>query len=465
VRLASRDELAAAARVAPLLRAARDLARWAVRRQAQPKAGLSAAAAASAAEELDLSQEEIAAAWQVAASARMLDGTPPGDQPDILAAGDPDTVLTLWNDALCVMLRTEELEGLVTALYTVGGPVRIDALFEAYETARVQAPPVDAGESGPAQAGPVQAGPGQAGPGQAGPGQAGPGQAGPGQAGPGQAGPGQAGPGQAGPGQAGAGETDVLALSAALETLADLGVVDLGSDEEAGVLTVALSRLGTWGVHGRLRARGWQLPVAGQLAQHPAAVLLAALADYDAEEGEAEIAAWLGLRGPAEAAAELMEAARQGSPGLRGAAFAVLDRVGDGAIPAVREALDDPVLRPHAVVWLRDHGDQAELARGDQEWLLVDLGAGLLEEAEPEDVVAELLPDLPSGGQSKLVADLWRVSHPGLIGLLTALGAHHHDPAVAKAARKAAFKARSHAAMAGVGERPPAGCARPPAID
>ena len=211
------------------------------------------------------------------------------------------------------------------------------------------------------------------------------------------------------------------------------------------MLTVVLSRLGTWGVHGRLRARGWQLPVAGQLAHDPAAVLLAALADYDAEEGEAEIAAWLAQRGPEDAAAELMEAARGGSPGLRGAAFAVLDRVGDEAIPAVREALADPVLRPHAAVWLRDHGDQAELGRGDQEWLLVDLGAGLLEEAQPEDVVAELLPDLPSGGQAKLVAGLWQVSHPGLIGLLTALGAHHHDPAVAKAARKAAFKARSHA--------------------
>ena len=67
---------------------------------------------------------------------------------------------------------------------------------------------------------------------------------------------------------------------------------------------------------------------------------------------------------------------------------------------------------------------------------------------QPEDVVAELLPDLPSGGQAKLVAGLWQVAHPGLIGLLTALGRHHHDPAVAKAARKAAFKARSRAATA-----------------
>jgi hypothetical protein len=257
-----------------------------------------------------------------------------------------------------------------------------------------------------------------------------------------------------GPAGKAGGRADVVRLSAALETLADLGVVDLGSDEEAGVLTVVLSRLGIWGVHRRLRARGWQLPVAGQLAQDRAAVLLAALADYDAEEGEAEIAAWLALRGPRDAAAELMEAARGGSPGIRGAAFAVLDRIGDEAIPAIRAALADPVLRPHAAVWLRDHGEHAELCRGDQEWLLVDLGAGLLEEAEPEDVVAELLPDLPSGGQAKLVAGLWQVSHPGLIGLLTALGKHHHDPAVAKAARKAAFKARSRPATGSPRGRP-----------
>jgi hypothetical protein len=374
--------------VAPLLRAARDLARWAAVRP-----GLSAADTESAAADLGLSLEEIESAWLVARGARMLGQDDSGQRMDVLSAGDPDAVLTLWDDALSATLHTTELEGLVTALYTAGEPVRIDALFEAYQTARQQVPP--GGEDG--------------------------------------------------------GSVDVVGLSSALETLADLGVVDLDTDEEAGGLTVGLSRLGTWGVHGRLRARGWQLPVAGQLAQDRAAVLLAALADYDAEDGEAEIAAWLAHRGPAEAATELMEAARQGSPGLRGAAFAVLDRVGDEAIPSVSPALDDPVLRPHAVVWLRDHGEQAELCRGDQEWLLVDLGAGLLEEAQPEDVVAELLPDLPSGGQAKLVAGLWEVEHPGLIGLLTALGDHHNDPAVAKAARKAALKARSRAAMGPAG--------------
>jgi len=58
-------------------------------------------------------------------------------------------------------------------------------------------------------------------------------------------------------------------------------------------------------------------------------------------------------------------------------------------------------------------------------------------------VVAELLPDVPAADQAEIVAGLWRVSHPGVTDLLTALSEHHPDPAVARAARKAAFKARS----------------------
>jgi hypothetical protein len=44
------------------------------------------------------------------------------------------------------------------------------------------------------------------------------------------------------------------------------------------------------------------------------------------------------------------------------------------------------------------------------------------------------------------VAGLWEVDHPAVTYLLTALSEHHPDPAVARAARKAAFKARSPSA-------------------
>jgi len=430
VRLASREELTAAARVAPLLRVARDLAAWTGPARPVTAGGdLTPADAAVAAGALDVSAEELRAAWAIATKTGMVavsgHRAGPGKRFGVLESGRPDEALATWCEAAAAVLSQENLDGLATALYTAGRPVRLDALFEAYAAAvgalTVSAPD---GPGGAEDGKTIPNGP--------------------------DAGP-AAGTGPAG----GTTEAEIApafspafspGLAPGLELLADLGVVELGADEdeddEAG-LTVTLSPIGLWLVRERLSARGWRVPVVGGSAGGGAAAVLAVLADYDADDGEAEIAAWLGRRAPERAAEELTEAASQGSPGLRGAAFAVMDRVGAAAVPAVRRALANPVLRPHAAVWLREHGEEAGLSREDSAWLLVDLGAGLLEEAAPEDVVAELLPDLPPQAQAELVAGLWRVEHPGVTELLTTLSNHHPEPGVAKAARKAAFKARS----------------------
>jgi hypothetical protein len=403
VRLAPRDDLANLARVAPLLRAARDLDDWAAaigdldaHRDLAPEQALVAASA------LDLAPREIVAAWRVVGAHKEAAELKPRDDGlgAVLGAGSAEAVLEVWDTALAVILASEELDGIATALYTVGGPVGIDGLFDAYANAagasRNEAPSADTAADGPGDAGP---------------------------------------------------EPDHgAALSVALETLADLGVVELGTEEADGSLTVALSPLGTWGVHRRLGAQGWHVPVLGVAARYDAQGLLAALANCDAEDGEAEITTWLASRDAEAAAAELIEAAATGSPGQRGAAFAVLDRIGVAARDEVRAALDHPLLRAHAAVWLLEHGEDVRLEPEDRTWLLVDLGAGLLEEAAPADVVAELLPNLPAEDQVEIVAGLWRVSHPGVTGLLTALSDHHPDPSVSRAARKAAFKARSPAA-------------------
>jgi hypothetical protein len=409
VRLAPREELAGAARVAPLLRAARDLNRWLRGAAGLSAAGLSAGdlaesvalspeRVAAAAAELEMAPSEVEMAWQVARAASETTGGVAADL-DSLTSADAEEVLALWDSALQVTLAAEDLDGLATALYTVGAPVRMESLFDAYAAAAgTQRPQADR---------------------------------------------------QAGHGDQAQEHDQAAALSRALETLADLGVVELGTEEAAGGLTVALSPLGVWGVHRRLRGQGWHVPVLGSAGRPGAAGLLATLASCDAEDGEAEISTWLTSRTAARAAAELVSAARTGSPGLRGAAFAVLDRVGAGAIGEVRAALAEPLLRAHAAVWLHEHGEEAELTPDDRTWLLVDLGAGLLEEADPRDVVAELLPEVPARTQAEIVASLWQVSHPGVTGLLTALGEHHPDPAVARAARKAAFKARSPSAGTG----------------
>jgi hypothetical protein len=392
VRLAPREELAAAARVAPVLRAAADLEAWVSGVTGQPGDGasdvLTPAQASAASVGLELTPTEVDAAWRVVVAMRHQSaGSTNG-----IARWDAGEVLGAWDSALAAILDAEELDGLATALYTVGAPVRIDALFDAYTAAAGSPRPEP---EGAAQYGVVPE------------------------------------------------PDEAAALSRALETLADLGVVELGTEETAGGLTVALSPLGIWGVHRRLRGQGWHVPVLGSAGRDGAVGLLKTLASCDAEDGETEIGTWLGGRTPGVAAQELIRAAATGSPGLRGAAFAVLDRIGGEAIVHVRAAMADPLLRAHAAVWLHEHDEPAELQPADRTWLLVDLGAGLLEEADPRDVVAELLPEVPAQAQAEIVAGLWRVDHPAIIDLLTALSEHHPDPAVARAARKAAFKARS----------------------
>jgi hypothetical protein len=428
VRLASPEELASAARVAPLLRVARDLAVWAgTGRPLTGQGEFTPPDAADAADALDLSPDEVRAAWAIARGTGMVatsgSKAARGERLDVLASGEPEEALATWRSALRTVLAQESLDGLATALYTAGRPVRLDALFEAYAAAVGALTVSGDGEATAATSSGAQADPRPAGGDHTAPGPAG-----------------RAGGDQ---GSGGHGDAGAPGLSPGLEILADLSVVELGADEDGAGLTVSLSPLGLWGIQDRLSARGWRVPILGGSAGGGATAVLAVLADYDAEDGEAEIAAWLARRSPERAAEELTEAARTGSPGLRGAAFAVLDRVGGAAVPAVRRALANPVLRPHAAVWLRDHGQDASLSREDSAWLLVDLGAGLLEEAAPEDVVAELLPDLPPRAQAELVAGLWQVEHPAVIELLTTLSDYHPEPDVAKAARKAAFKARS----------------------
>ena len=135
VRLAPREELAAAARVAPLLRAARDVARWIGPGRAVTKAGrLRQPDAIAAATHLELIPAEFEAAWRVAVAAQMLvlaEGrAEAGQRLEVLSSPAADDVLGAWDAALTVMLAAEDLDGMATALYTVGGPVRMDALFD-----------------------------------------------------------------------------------------------------------------------------------------------------------------------------------------------------------------------------------------------------------------------------------------------------------------------------------------------
>ncbi|WP_149257362.1 hypothetical protein [Actinomadura sp. K4S16] len=231
---------------------------------------------------------------------------------------------------------------------------------------------------------------------------------------------------------------DALALE--LATLEDWGVI------EASGAGRSLTPLGVWAVRELLLADGFTAPVIGELAGARASELIAGLTWYRPEAADEEIDGWLASHDPKDAAADLLDVMRTGGPGARNLAAAVLHRVGPEAAGVVRAAQEHPLVSPYAAMWLNAAGDPAgrELAREEYLWVFVDTVAGMLETAEPAEAVEAALIDAPPGAEMKAMVDeLWRTHHPGAADVLEALGAHHPDKATAKAARTAAYKARS----------------------
>lgn len=232
------------------------------------------------------------------------------------------------------------------------------------------------------------------------------------------------------------------ALRGGFTELADeLGVVDVDGDR------VTLSPLGTWGMRRRLIAEGYEAPAVGALADAPAADLLDGIGGYSEDAAADEIATWLGRRDPLAAAEQLVAAAHESTPVRRQMAFALLDQVPGAAEPVVRAALEDSDLRPYAAVWLanRELEPVVEPSVEETSWLLIDMGAALIDTGDPAYLAEQLGLEIPAAELARRMEDLWRVEHPRAADVLTAIGDHHPDHAVAKAARKASFRARSRA--------------------
>lgn len=220
-----------------------------------------------------------------------------------------------------------------------------------------------------------------------------------------------------------------------------LGAVEIAGDR------VALGALGTWGLRRRLIEEGYDAPAVGALAGAPAVELLDGIGGHSEEAAEEEITAWLAGRDPRDAARGLVDAARNATPVRRQLAFALLDQVPAVAEQVVRTALDEPKLRPYAAVWLanRELDPLVEPSAEETSWLLIDMGAALIDTGDPACLAEQLGLEIPAGELARRMTDLWRVDHPRVADVLSAIGDHHPDPAVAKAARKASFRARSRA--------------------
>ncbi|WP_188192811.1 hypothetical protein [Nonomuraea sp. SYSU D8015] len=233
------------------------------------------------------------------------------------------------------------------------------------------------------------------------------------------------------------GEAD---LAGVLDRLAWCGLLRVAGDD------AELTPLAVWALREHYLSLGLDAPQAPDLAEADALGLIEGLLEgIPAELAEADIDRWLTGRTPGEAAGELLAAA-SGAPAVaRGIAITIVDRLGPEAEPQVRDYLEDQELRPHAIHWLAARGLPApQLTQEELLWVSVDMLALAMPAAEEDpEIFAENMA--ASGPPAHMIEEMWRVDHPDVVEVLELLGRSIPDGTVAKAARKAAFKARSRA--------------------
>ncbi|GLW12133.1 hypothetical protein Misp01_72610 [Microtetraspora sp. NBRC 13810] len=238
--------------------------------------------------------------------------------------------------------------------------------------------------------------------------------------------------------ETGLGEED-LDLDAAVARLDYCGLVERMDGDLLG-----LTPLAVWGLRELYAGLGMEAPEASDIALAGGRELIEALlAGVPTELAEEDIVRWLARRPPEDAAAELLGAAGGAPAVARGIAVTIVDRLGPEAEPAVRAHLADPELRPHVIHWLSARGFAAPpLSQAEVLWVSVDMLALAISAAD-EDPEAFAENMAASGPSAHMIEEMWRVDHPDVVDVLDLLGRSLPDGTVAKAARKAAFKARS----------------------
>ncbi|XCW01563.1 hypothetical protein ABZO31_06915 [Streptomyces sp. HUAS MG47] len=228
-------------------------------------------------------------------------------------------------------------------------------------------------------------------------------------------------------------------LGWALEGLAAVGALTLGPGQ------ATLTPLGNWAVWVKLE----QICVAAQSPagniEQSAEDMLRGCARLTPGPARAEYRAWLAARTLGSAVTELLAVARGEDALLRGLAFEALRVVGAPAETEVRAAVDEPSLRPYALLWLAEYDgsdpDDAPdvLTREEATWLWVDTAAAVADHGE-SDLLVRHLDSAVQGTVPALLDEVRAVGHPRTVQVLVALAAAHPDPALAKAVRRAAFQ-------------------------
>lgn len=211
--------------------------------------------------------------------------------------------------------------------------------------------------------------------------------------------------------------------------------------------TVELTAAGVATTQRLLAEAGYDVPVAGRLANATATELLIGTDSDDFPSLWGEIEAWRRRRDPAQAAAELATAVRElDDPVLRNLALAVMGELGaDVAGPEVRSLAADPNIRGFAMCWMVDHGLEEPAALfdpSDVSWF-VDVLAQRLVAGGAEGLCEALALVGNHEAQVGVIGRLWRSPSAAADMVLVAIGDLHPARVVAKAARKARFQRRS----------------------
>jgi hypothetical protein len=228
--------------------------------------------------------------------------------------------------------------------------------------------------------------------------------------------------------------------------LEQLGVVrleDVPEDRRVEVTgTVSLTPLGTWLVQ-RIAARAMPAPVIGALADLEADELLRRAVDLADDVARLEVRHWVERRGDRGADA-LVAALPSASETARGVAFSVLLDLGPTAVRAVEPLRDHPELAPFRTVLRVDAlaATEAEMVAADPEQWVRLLGT-VLELRGPHAVAVWAGTAAGEAGLLPVLDAAWRVRLPQTGAVLDTLASTTSDKAVAKAARKAAYKLRS----------------------
>jgi hypothetical protein len=228
-------------------------------------------------------------------------------------------------------------------------------------------------------------------------------------------------------------------LAPAIDWLVGYGMVEVQDR------TLSLTPLGTEGVVHLVDDADIEVDARPAIESMSAHELLALSAELPEDEADAEFAAWMRLREPAKAAEELLEAAAEDENDalIRVQAASVVGTLGEAAIPAWQAALKQPSLRPYAATHLSQLEIEGapEPTPDDTHWLILDMwtiSAGL-GRSEFVSSLQDIGPDMVNS----LLEVIWKIPHAHVEELLDLISQVHPDKQVAKAARRALYKARS----------------------